>query len=45
MRIDRMQLREPPRSVADWLLDAELIARRIQQAHGDVFIRVDKEKP
>lgn len=33
--IDRMQLRDAPRSGADVLLDAELITRRIEQSSKD----------
>lgn len=31
---DRAMLREKPNGIADWLLDAELIARRIEEAHA-----------
>jgi hypothetical protein len=31
-RIDRMMLAEKQNGIADWLLDAELIARRLEQA-------------
>ena len=33
-RFDLAQLREKPRTISDWLLDAELLARRIEQRYA-----------